>query len=163
MRSDGMWWGWAAPGLVVLIVALAVLSVIDVRTHRLPRRIIYTAAAVGVPWLVVHAWRADEPERLVSMVAGAVGALAAFWLIYVAARGGFGDGDVRLASLLGAYLGFVDLGHVVVGLFLGFALAAVTGLVLMAAGRAGRRTPLPFGPFMAVGALLTLAVGQVFI
>ena len=155
-----MWWGWAAPGLVVLIVALAVLSVIDVRTHRLPRRIIYLAASTGVPWLVVAALVDDQPERLRTMVLGAVGALVVFAAVYVAARGAFGDGDVRLAPLLGAYLGFVDVPHVVAGLFLGFVLAAITGVALMTLGRAQRRTALPFGPFMAVGALLTLAVGE---
>jgi leader peptidase (prepilin peptidase)/N-methyltransferase len=86
--------------------------------------------------------------------------LVVFLVIFVAARGAFGDGDVRLAPLLGAYLGFVDAAHVVVGLFLGFALASVTGVALMLAGRAGRRTALPFGPFMAAGALVTLAVGE---
>jgi leader peptidase (prepilin peptidase)/N-methyltransferase len=148
--------------MVVLVVGLGWLSVIDVRTHRLPRRIIYTAGVLGVPWLVIDVTVAGEPTRLVSMVVGSAGALVAFGLLYVVARGGFGDGDVRLAALLGAYLGFVDLGHVVVGLFLGFVLAAVVGVGLMAAGRAGRRTALPFGPFMAVGALVTLMGGQVF-
>lgn len=155
-----MWWGWAAPGLAVLVAALAVLSVIDLRTHRLPRRIIYVAAATGVPWLIVAAIVENRPERLGTMTLGASGALVAFLLIYLAARGAFGDGDVRLAPLLGAYLGFVDVGHVVTGLFLGFVLAAVTGVTLMAAGRAERRTALPFGPFMALGALVTLAVGD---
>jgi leader peptidase (prepilin peptidase)/N-methyltransferase len=160
VRTGDVWWGWAAPGLAVLVGALVWLSVIDVRTHRLPRRIIYAAALTGLPWLVVSAWMGDEPGRLRTMAAGGVGALVVFLVIYVAARGSFGDGDVRLAPLLGAYLGFVDAAHVVVGLFLGFVLASVTGVALMLAGRAGRRTALPFGPFMAAGALVTLAFGE---
>jgi leader peptidase (prepilin peptidase) / N-methyltransferase len=163
MTDVGVWWGWASPGFLVLVVALSVLSIIDLRTHRLPRRIIYMAALVGLPWLVVHAAVHGEPARVVTMTTGAVGALVAFWLIYVAARGGFGDGDVRLAPLLGAYLGFVDLSHAIVGLFMGFVLAALTGLGLMVAGRAHRRTALPFGPFMAVGALVTLVTGPMFL
>lgn len=160
VHTGDVWWGWSAPGLAVLVVALAWLSVIDVRTHRLPRRIIYAAGLLGLPWLVMAAWVSEQPERLGTMVAGAVGALVVFLIIYAAARGAFGDGDVRLAPLLGAYLGFVDTAHVVVGLFLGFALASVTGVGLMLSGRAGRRTALPFGPFMAAGALLTLIIGE---
>lgn len=163
MGAGEVWWGWATPGMVVLVVALVWLSIIDVRTYRLPRRIIYAAGVLGLPWLAVDVMVASQPTRLVGMAVGAVGALVAFWLLYVAARGGFGDGDVRLAALLGAYLGFLGVGHVVVGLFLGFVLAAVVGLGLMAVGRAGRRTALPFGPFMAVGALVTLMGGQTFL
>lgn len=147
----------------MLVAALIVLSVIDIRTHRLPRRIIYAAAVAGVPWLIAAAVMAGEPHRLRTMVLGATGALLVFWVIYVAARGAFGDGDVRLAPLLGAYLGFVDVPHVVVGLFLGFVLASATGITLLVLGRAGRRTALPFGPFMAVGAMATLVVGDRFV
>jgi leader peptidase (prepilin peptidase)/N-methyltransferase len=149
--------------VVVLLMALVWLSVIDLRTHRLPRRIIYSAAVLGLPWLLVSAWVGQEPDRVRGMALGALGALVVFVVIYVAARGAFGDGDVRLAPLLGAYLGFIDAAHVVVGLFLGFALAAVTGVALMATGRAGRRTALPFGPFMAAGALVTMLVGESFV
>jgi leader peptidase (prepilin peptidase) / N-methyltransferase len=161
--SDTVSWGWAAPGWFVLITALIVLSVIDIRTHRLPRRIIYAAAVAGVPWLIAAAIIGGEAHRLRTMALGAAGALVVFWLIYVAARGAFGDGDVRLAPLLGTYLGFIDMPHVVVGLFLGFALASATGITLLLLGRAGRRTALPFGPFMAAGALATLAVGDRFV
>lgn len=148
--------------MVVLVVALVWLSVIDVRTYRLPRRIIYLAGALGLPWLMIDVTVAREPTRLVTMAVGSLGALVAFGLLYVAARGGFGDGDVRLAALLGAYLGFVGLDHVVVGLFLGFVLASVVGVALIAVGKAGRRTALPFGPFMALGAVVTLMGGQAF-
>ena len=71
-----------------------------------------------------------------------------------------GDGDVRLAPLLGMYLGWLNPGIVPVGLFLGFVLGAVVGVAAMAAGAAGRRTKLPFGPFLAVGTVLAVFVGQ---
>jgi len=64
-----------------------------------------------------------------------------------------GFGDVKLAPTLGLVLGWYGWGAVVTGTFAGFALGAVWGLFLIAARRAGRRTALPFGPFMLVGAL----------
>jgi leader peptidase (prepilin peptidase)/N-methyltransferase len=82
------------------------------------------------------------------------------WLVYVASRGGMGDGDVRLAPLLGMHLGYLNPGIVPVGLFLGFLLGAVVGVVAMTVGKAGRKTALPFGPFLAAGTVLAVFVGQ---
>jgi leader peptidase (prepilin peptidase)/N-methyltransferase len=152
--------GWATIGFLVLIVVVTVLSIIDIRTHRLPRRIIYLGAGLGLPWLVIDAILSDRPGRILGMVLGAVGAGIAFVAIYIAARGAFGDGDVRFAPLLGAYLGWYGIDHVVIGLFLGFAIASTVGLALMLGGRASRRSELPFGPFMATGALVVLVVGD---
>ena len=65
-----------------------------------------------------------------------------------------GDGDVRLSPLLGAYLGWLNPGLVPVGLFFGFFAGAVVGVAMMAAGRAGRKTAVPFGPFLALGTIV---------
>ena len=54
----------------------------------------------------------------------------------------------------------IGLGHVAVGLFLGFLLGAVLGVAAMALGRAGRKTALPFGPFLAAGTLAAVFVGR---
>ena len=80
--------------------------------------------------------------------------------LYVVSKGGLGDGDVRLSPLLGAYLGWLGLGFVPVGLFLGFLFGAVVGVAAMALGRAGRRTAIPFGPFLAAGTIVAVFVGQ---
>lgn len=152
--------GWATVGLVVLVLFAAGLSVIDIRTHRLPRHLIHRAAGLGLPWLVLDAVVTDRPGRIAGMALGALGALAAFGVIYLAARGAFGDGDVRFAPLLGAYLGWFGLDHVMVGLFLGFVAASVVGVGLIATGRASRRSEMPFGPFMAAGALIVLVLGD---
>jgi leader peptidase (prepilin peptidase)/N-methyltransferase len=70
-----------------------------------------------------------------------------------------GDGDVRLAGLLGMYLGWIGLMHVPIGLFLGFLAGAVVGVAAMAKG-GDRKTAVPFGPFMAVGALIAMVWGH---
>jgi prepilin signal peptidase PulO-like enzyme (type II secretory pathway) len=80
------------------------------------------------------------------------------WLIYPA---GMGFGDVKLAGVLGLYLGFLGWGSVVIGGFLGFALGGLVGGGLMLARRAGRKSMIPFGPFMLAGAFLAVFWGEI--
>lgn len=151
---------WELGAFCVLAGGLVALSWIDLKTKRLPREIIYVTAAIGVPLLCVAALVRHEPKRMLTMLIGAALALAFMGVVYLVSRGGMGDGDVRLSPLLGAYLGWLNPGFVAVGLFLGFVLGAVVGLALMAVGRAGRKTAVPFGPFLAMGALISIWIGQ---
>lgn len=154
---------WRTPAFCVLIAGLVGLSWIDLRTKRLPREITYTTAAIGVPLLCVAAVAEHEPRRIATMVLGAAIAAGAMGVIYLASRGGMGDGDVRLAPLLGAYLGWLNPGLALVGLFFGFVIGAVVGVVLMVAKKVGRRTSVPFGPFLAVGTVVAVFVGQDYV
>jgi leader peptidase (prepilin peptidase)/N-methyltransferase len=105
----------------------------------------------------------DEPRRIATALLGAVIATAVMAALYKISRGGLGDGDVRLSPLLGLYLGWSNPGLALVGLFYGFIIGSVVGVGLMIAGRAGRRTALPFGPFLAAGALIAVLQGQAFV
>ena len=151
---------WALPAFCVMGAGLIALSWIDLRTKRLPRQIIYVTAVVGVPLLTLAAVVRHEPRRIWMMLLGAACALAFMGLVYLLSRGGMGDGDVRLSPLLGAYLGWLNPGLVAVGLFIGFLAGAVVGVAMMAAGRAGRKTAVPFGPFLALGTVIAVFVGQ---
>jgi len=151
---------WALPAYCVLAVGLVGLSWIDLKTKRLPRQIIYVTAAIGVPLLCVAALARHEPRRIWTMVLGAAIELAFMGIVYIASRGGMGDGDVRLSPLLGAYLGWLNPGFVAVGLFFGFLSGAIVGVAMMATGKAGRKTAVPFGPFLALGTIVAIFVGQ---
>ncbi len=148
------------PAFCILGAALVALVWIDLREFRLPREITYTAFVLGAIALVIAALVNDEPERIWKAFVGAGIALAIMGLIYVGSRGQMGDGDVRLSPLLGLYLGYLHLGTVPVGLFLGFLLGAIVGVVAMTVGSAGRKTALPFGPFLAAGTVLAVFVGD---
>ncbi|MGA0879237.1 MAG: hypothetical protein ACO3SP_08975, partial [Ilumatobacteraceae bacterium] len=116
----------------------------------------YATAALGAPLLFASAHLSGNDHRIWTALSGASLALAVMGLFHVLSRGGLGDGDVRFSPLLGLYTGWSSLADVVDGLFLGFATGAVWGLVLMIIGRAGRKTALPFGPFLALGAVLAI-------
>lgn len=153
----------AIPAYCILMSVLLAQTWIDLKTKRLPREITYTGVVLGAIALTIAAVVLDEPERIWMMALGAAIALAAMWLIYAASRGGMGDGDVRLAPLLGLYLGWLNPGIVLPGLFFGFIAGAVVGVVMMAFDRAGRRTAVPFGPFLALGTVVAIFVGQHFV
>jgi leader peptidase (prepilin peptidase)/N-methyltransferase len=148
------------PAFWVLCAALVALVWIDLREFRLPREITYTAFALSAVIMLIAALVKNEPERLGKAGLGAGIALAVMLVIYLASRGGMGEGDVRLAPLLGLHLGWIRPGVVPIGLFLGFLLGAVAGLLGMAIGRAGRKTALPFGPFLAAGTVAAIWLGE---
>jgi leader peptidase (prepilin peptidase)/N-methyltransferase len=151
---------WELGGFLVFASGLTVLAVIDLRTQRLPRRIIYVTAALGAPFLVAGALRVDELVRLQWALAGSVGALLFFLLLHLGWRGSMGDGDVRLAALIGLFLGWIGPMHVPVGLFLGFLAGALMGTVLLARGAALRASKVAFGPYLALGAIVAIFVGH---
>ncbi|MFB9681800.1 prepilin peptidase [Streptosporangium vulgare] len=136
-----------------LAVVAVTLSFVDVAVHRLPDRLtlaayLGTAVPLAVPAL------ADG--RLGDLLAAGLGglALAGFYLVlFLVNPAGMGFGDVKFAASLGTALGWLGWDTLVAGAFLGLLAGGLYGAVLMAARRAGRKSEIPFGPFMAVGAL----------
>jgi leader peptidase (prepilin peptidase)/N-methyltransferase len=154
---------WRSPAYCVLMAGLVALSWIDLKTRRLPREIIYWTAGLGVPLLCVAALVEHAPQRIWMMLLGAGISLAIMALIYLLSRGGMGDGDVRLSPLLGAYLGFLNPGLAPVGLFFGFLIGAFVGVAVLVSTHGDRKTAIPFGPFLALGTVLAIFIGQHYI
>lgn len=73
---------------------------------------------------------------------------------------GIGGGDVKLAPYIGLTLGLMGVEPTLVGTFCAFFLSAIFGLPLVASQKAGRKTPMPFGPFMFLGAIVGLLAGD---
>lgn len=151
---------WLLPLLLVLGSAGIALSFIDLEHHRLPDVIVLPLYAVTVAGLVLVGVMSGH-WPLPAVVSGLAVWLVVIGGLWLATRGrGMGFGDVKLAPILGAVLGWVGIASALVGLMAAFAIGAVVGIGLMAARRAGRRSALPFGPFLFVGALLGLLVGE---
>ena len=92
-------------------------------------------------------------------IAGVIG-FGAFYLLWYVFPRGVGFGDVRLSGLLSIALGWLGWGELILGLYGGFFLGAVIGVVLTAAKVLQRKQLFPFGPFMLVGALIGVLAGQ---
>ncbi len=133
-----------------------VLALVDLRTHRLPNRLTLPAYPIIAALLAAAALASGQYGSLLRALLGAAAVLGAFAALHLLRPRGMGMGDVKLAGTMGAALGWISWSAVLVGTFLGFALGAVVGVALIAGGRANRSTPLPFGPFMLVGAWLAI-------
>ncbi|GAB2855400.1 prepilin peptidase [Nocardioides pacificus] len=152
-------WSWAAVPLVFLVPVGVALALIDWRTRLLPTRVIAPSYAV-VAGLVLLGWAVSgDHDDVVRAAWGWLGAGGLFLLLWLIHPRGMGYGDVRLAGVLGIALGQLGWGPLVVGTYAGFLLGGVGGLVL-AMLRIIERRALPFGPFMLIGALLGVLVGE---
>lgn len=139
----------------VLVGAGMWLTLIDIDTHLLPRRIVYRTTALVMPLLIVCAFF-DDAGSVLGMFVGAFALWIVMRVLEVLARGGLGGGDVALAGLLGLYLGWLSYEAVVVGLITAFMVGGVFALLLLITRRANRSTRFAFGPFLIVGALVAV-------
>jgi leader peptidase (prepilin peptidase)/N-methyltransferase len=137
---------------------LIALSAIDLEHRRLPNVIVLPATAVAVVWVAIVATVEVDIDLAITAVACGVGAFALFFLIALVS-GGMGMGDVKLAGFIGVVAGRFGWEVAVAAVFASFFVGGLVAIVLLIAGRAGRKTRVPFGPSMAAGALIGLFAG----
>jgi leader peptidase (prepilin peptidase)/N-methyltransferase len=135
------------------------LALIDLDTMRLPNAIVLPSYSVGVALFAVAAALTGQWEPLLRALAG----LAILGVVYLAivlvAPRGMGMGDVKLAGVLGLFLGWLGWDALAVGGLSAFLLGGLFGVVLLAVSRAGRSTAIPFGPWMLLGAWIGIFAG----
>jgi leader peptidase (prepilin peptidase)/N-methyltransferase len=140
---------------------LVVLSAIDLEYRLLPNRVVYPALVVGWLGVVALALVRGTPERLVDAGVGAIVFGGFFFVVAFLVPAGMGGGDVKLAFVLGTFLGYLGgIGLVIVGMFLAFLLGSVIGVGLMISSKGGRKTMVPFGPFLALGTVVSVFAGR---
>lgn len=151
---------WELPAYLYLVAVGVALAFIDFDTKRLPDKLTLPSYAVLGALLALPATL--EPDWA-SYLQAWLGALALFGFYFILALiypAGMGFGDVKLAGVLGLALGWLGWGVLVVGGFLGFMLGGLVGAMILLTGRGGRKTAIPFGPFMIAGALLAILIGE---
>ncbi|MFI6802645.1 prepilin peptidase [Streptosporangium canum] len=145
-------YGWLA------VVAVALVFV-DAAVHRLPDRLTLAAYLGTAGLLTATALLGGRFDDLLGAGLGGL-ALAAFYLVlFLVNPAGMGLGDVKLAAALGTALGWLGWDALVAGAFLGFLAGGLYGVALMILRRAGRKSEIPFGPFMVVGAFAAILTG----
>jgi leader peptidase (prepilin peptidase)/N-methyltransferase len=142
---------WELLPALFFISVLIVIFFIDLDYYIIPNVIVLPAAAIGLVSMVII-----DPDRWLELLLSGVISAAFFFMIVMVMPRGMGMGDVKLVLMLGFFLGKT----VLVALFLAFLLGAVTGIVLMFAGVKGRKSQIPFGPFLAMGGITALFYGS---
>lgn len=152
--------------LVVLVAFLyfaaisVVLTIIDLDTHRLPNAIVIPSYVVAGTLFALASMLAAEWGPLLGAAIG-MAVLYAFYLVIRLIRpDGMGGGDVKLAGVIGIYLGWLGWGALAVGAFAAFLYGGVFGIALMLTRSAGRKTAIPFGPWMILGAWTGVFTGE---
>jgi leader peptidase (prepilin peptidase)/N-methyltransferase len=136
------------------------LTMIDLDLHRLPDAVVLPAYIVMVVLLGAASLLAGDPWSLLRAGIGGAGLFAIYFLLAVVRPGGMGFGDVKLAGVLGFTLAWLGWGTLAVGAFAPFLLGGLYGVVLVVVRRTGRKTGIPFGPWMLGGAWIGIVAGQ---
>lgn len=146
---------WELPAYLYLAAVAIALAMIDLDVMRLPDKIVLPSYAVALvllaPAVIADRSWAGAARGLIAAVL-----LYAFYWFLAVLPGGMGGGDVKLAPLLGLYLGWLGWNSVAIGAFAGFLLGGVFGALLMVLKLASRKSRIPFGPYMLAGAFLAV-------
>lgn len=148
-------WADRAFGLVLVVILIPV-ALIDFDERIIPNRITVPAAVLAIVLGLVLK-PSGVPEQLIAGAA-AGGFLLVFALVYPQ---GMGMGDVKLAAVMGLYLGR----SVAVAIIIGTLAATIFGAAVMArvGVKAGRKTAVPFGPFLALGSIVAVLAGPAIV
>lgn len=152
----------ALPAYLVFFAALVTVAAVDLEYRIVPNRVVYPALGSGAVLLVAATLFQGSLNRLGYAALGGIASFAAILVLNLISPRLMGMGDVRLAGLIGLFLGWLGLAQVLVGLFVGFLLGAAAGLVLAARGP-NRNPSVPFAPFLAAGAVLTVLWGNTLV
>ena len=151
---------WSTLGYFAFCSALVVITFIDLDFQIIPDRITLPGIPIA---LIAGSLLLPDPfvrDSLLGFKASIIGFLAGggiFYAIAVLSRGGMGGGDIKMMALIGSLMGWKS---VLLTTFAGSLTGAIFGVFLMIAKGRGRKTKIPFGPFLAFGSLVTLFFGQ---
>lgn len=144
---------------VAIALICAPLVIIDIEHHRLPDRLVFTGAAVGVVGFLAVAIYDGRYAALARSVEAAAAVFAALLLLAIISPASFGLGDVKLGAVLGLPLGWLSWTTVLAGTAGAFVLSGLVSLLLLALRRITMKSHLPFGPPLIFGTLLAAALG----
>ncbi|MCB1948156.1 A24 family peptidase [Nitrosomonas sp.] len=150
-------WDWLTAAALVFVWALIALAAIDIDTHLLPDDI-----TLPLMWLGILVNMQTGFTNLQSAVIGAVAGYLSLWAVYwifklITGKEGMGYGDFKLLAAIGAWLGWSILPLVIL---LSSLVGAVVGVGLIIAAKLHKDIMIPFGPYLAGGALIALFWGQ---
>lgn len=143
---------------LLFISTMIIIFFIDLEHYIIPNIVVLPIAVIGLVAMTAISLTTKDPDFPVWWVFPLSGLIATvvFFIIAVAVPRGMGMGDVKMVGMMGFFLGRTAA----LGIFIGVLLGSLVGIGLMVAGKKGRKSRLPLGPFLAVGALVALFYGE---
>lgn len=154
-------WGdpYLLPAFCYLGAVGIALALIDLDVKRLPNVLTLPSYVAGAALLAFDAFMRHTSGPLATAVAGAAISYVFYFLLAIIRPGGMGWGDVKLSGVLGLYLGYLGWATLAVGTFLPFLFGGAVGLILIGSRHAGRKSKIPYGPSMVLGAFVAILAG----
>lgn len=145
---------------LVLLVGLVALAVYDFRWYLLPNKLLYPLGAVAAAQALVVVVASTAPtDQLLNMILAVLVGGGLFYVLFQASKGKWiGGGDVKLGALLGLLV--ATPAKAVLFIFFGSLIGSLASVPLLARGRVGRTSVIPFGPFLILGAIITVLFGS---
>ena len=153
-------WTWTTPALDAFVAGLIALAAIDLEHYLLPKKVVYPTGILCGAFLVAGAAADGQWHRLIVAVACAAVSFAVFFVLNFVNPRWLGFGDVRLAAVIGLVLGWLGVPVLLVGFLAANILGIAVAAVLMSTGRMTRTTPMPYGVFLALGAVVAVIAGD---
>lgn len=136
--------------LAVFILFGLWLSIIDIRSHRLPNQVVGAMALLLISLQAVIALTQSQPDRLIAALATALATTLVYVVLYMFSRGSMGMGDVKFAFPLGLVIGWHNPEQWLSAIFLTFCLAGIVALTGIALKRTSWKSALALGPYMFI-------------
>jgi leader peptidase (prepilin peptidase)/N-methyltransferase len=157
----GAWFGPSAelPAYLYLVAVGVALALIDLDLQRLPDALTLPSYAVGTVLLGVASVAHHSGWPMARALIGMAVLFGFYFTVAMIAPRGMGFGDVKLSGVLGLYLAWLGWGQLAVGAFAAFVVGGLVGVGLVLFAGGGRKTKVPFGPFMLVGVLIGVFAG----
>lgn len=146
-----------------LVPVLVVAAIVDLRTMLIPRRVVWVGFGIGLAVMAATAAWMGAVESLTSALVGAAAYFGFMFVLHLVNPSAMGFGDVRLALVLGLYLGWLDLRLTLIGLLIGNVVYLAYALPqrIRLGSEAGRFSP--YGPGLAVGTIVAVCCWSVFV
>lgn len=142
--------------ILIFAFLATIIAVIyyDIKYLIIPNKLIFLLILIGFIGLLIH------PKSIWYHAVGILVGFGLFFFLYLLFPKGIGFGDVKLAGAIGLFLGFK---LTILAILLSFFSGAIVGLFLIALGKKTMKDPIPFGPFLALGAIVSLFFGEYII
>ena len=149
---------WVLVSVIPFVVFLSAMTVIDLRELRIPDKLTRPASVAAIPLLGLSFLTDGLDVSLVGALLGALVMGAFYFILFFIYPAGMGFGDVKLAPIIGAQLGFFGWIPAARGVIAAYLIVGPIAILLLVFGRAHRKTGFPFGPFMAAGSVVALVL-----